>query len=134
MSVSRQIRRAKIRNDANAYDQMRSKQKYLELCKNGITPEMFDKQYDDGWKDGWENGVRASFLNMSAALLIVLKEEGLSRDDSIQILRDICQCISQKVTSKEYAEECFRKTGIVIDYDDPITPIKVDKNWKEENA
>lgn len=134
MSVSRQIRRAKTRNDANAYDQMRSKQKYLELCKNGITPEMFDKQYDDGWKDGWENGVRAAYLDISAAILIVLKENGLSRDDSIQIFREINQCVSTKVTSKEFAEECFRKTGIVIDYDDPITPIRVDKSWKEEDT
>lgn len=128
--ISKSIKKNMLKTKALEYDLMKTKAKYLELCKHGITPEMFDQEYNAGRQDGWDAGVKSAYLALYAAMLITMSDRGFGREESVSWLREINDHVCNKVENKEMVEELASKAGIFLDLDDPLEPFKRITDWE----
>lgn len=120
MSQKRKI----MRSMGAEYDSLSAKAKYLDLCRHGITPEMLKEEFDRGKQAGKDDCFKEVVTGVYSAALIVMRANGMRQDDMIQTLLDINSTLVHEIDSYDMAKRLLDDTGIIIDLDDPITPIK----------
>ncbi len=95
------------------------------LYKNGITAEDLKKEYEKGAKAGNEFGEQYSFKVIYAAFLItMIDHHGMDQDEAVKLLMEIDDQVVLCVASEDLIEEAYEKTGIALNWKDPLERIQ----------
>ena len=127
MSTLREMRRRQQREDirnAMAMGKASGDVQRAALFKNGITFDDVRAEYKRGWNDAKKFVEEFCFHTIYASVLIVLDEEGVERDRLPEILKKIDRQVVLCVEDKDLAEEAYEKTGLSLQWDDPIERVQ----------
>ena len=92
--------------------------------RNGITEKDVEAAYRKGAEEGRKFAEDFCFHTIYAAFLIVMIEKnGMNPDDAAKLLIEIDKQTVLCVEDTEIADEAYRKTGIKIDWDEPLERI-----------
>lgn len=96
-------------------------QRKQALYKNGITKEHLDKEYAAGYKTGEIQAVQAAY----AALMLAANEEfGFGASRVLKLIKATDQKLLGAVDSAELIEEVYKRFGITLDFDSPISRVQ----------
>ncbi len=96
------------------------KQKAM-LFKNGITLDDMQREYDKGAADGRRFGEDFAFHTIYAVFLITMIDHyGMDQEKAIELLRYMDKQVMLCVADDELTKETYERTGIEIDWRDPI--------------
>ena len=127
-SSLRQLRRQKQRMDAQFARRMDASSQELKMAalyKNGITVADLERERKAGLMDGKKITEDFCFHTIYAAILITMCEKhGWNADDAADLLKEIDQQVVVCIEDKELVNEAFEKTGIQLEWTDPVERIK----------
>ena len=127
-STLRQMRRQQERNDRKYAQQMSMASAEIQraaLYKNGITVKDLQEEYKRGWTDAKKEVEEFCFHVIYAAILIALNDNNLlSPDESADFLRAVDHQVVMCIEDKDLAEEAYEKTGITLQWEDPIERVQ----------
>ena len=121
-SMSRSIKRHNT--GVKSFERMTPHERAVAMARNGITHEDLQKSYDMGYADGRKNGIEVMSHTIYAAILLTLKEKGLSADDCYNTLMDIDHQTLFCFDSEELANEAFESTGIQLEWDQAVNRVR----------
>lgn len=126
--MNREQRRAKARRDAKFLREVAAtsqQQKEAMLFRNGITLDDLEKKYQDGLMEGKELTEQFCFHVIYAAILITMVERhGWNADDVADLLKEIDRQVVICVEDEEIAEEAYEKTGVKLEWADPLERVQ----------
>ena len=93
--------------------------------KNEALKQRMQEIYDEGRKAGFkEAGWPIIKCCMAGASLMLQEEFSMSDDDIIRGLKTLHEKIAWALNYSEMAEEVLQKTGIELQLDDPLEPVR----------
>ena len=124
---SREIRRAKQRQDRNTLAEIRltpQEELRLKFFRNGITEKDVQKAYEDGLKEGRKFAEDFAFHTIYAAFLItMIDKHGMDADKAVDLLIEIDRQTVICVEDNDLVKEAYEKTGIELSWTDAIERI-----------
>lgn len=122
---NRAMRRAAAKANHNLLKNMSRDAKKAALIRNGITVEDLEKNYHLGYDEGFSAAVRATGSLTYAAIGIALHDLYDFDDEAIlRVVREVDKHVTMDFSSLDAAEELLEKTGIRINFDDPVERIE----------
>lgn len=125
---SREIRRAKQRQDRNTLAEIRltpQEELRLKYFRNGITEKDVQKAYEDGTKDGRRFAENFAFHAIYAAFLITMVDHhGMDADQAVDMLIEMDRQVILCAEDQELADEAYEKTGVELHWDDAVGRIE----------
>lgn len=91
--------------------------------RNGITEKDVEAAYKKGAEEGRTFAENFCFHTIYAAFLIVMINHGMTPDDAANRLIEIDKQTVLCVEDEELTEEAYRKTGIKLEWDNPLERI-----------
>ena len=124
---SREIRRAKQRQDRNTLAEIRltpEEELRLKFFRNGITEKDVQKAYEKGAQEGRQFAEDFAFHTIYAAFLItMIDNHGMDADEAVDLLIEIDRQTVLCVEDTDLVEEAYEKTGIELSWTDTIERI-----------
>ena len=124
----REMRRAQAREDARLVRQMEAspaERQRAALFRNGITFKDVENEKRAAFAEGKKMAEEFVFHTVYAAILITMVEKHeWSPDDAADLLREIDKQVVLCVEDRELANEAYEKTGLQLDWEDPIERIQ----------
>lgn len=125
---SREIRRAKQRQDRNTLAEIRltpQEELRLKYFRNGITEKDVQKAYEDGTKEGRRFAENFAFHAIYAAFLItMIDRHGMDADQAVEMLIEMDRQVILCAEDQELAEEAYEKTGVELHWEDAVGRIE----------
>lgn len=125
---SREIRRAKQRQDRNTLAEIRltpQEELRLKYFRNGITEKDVQKAYEDGTKEGRRFAENFAFHAIYAAFLItMIDHHGMDADKAVEMLIEMDRQVILCAEDQELAEEAYEKTGVELHWEDAVGRIE----------
>lgn len=125
---SREIRRAKQRQDRNTLAEIRltpQEELRLKYFRNGITEKDVQKAYEDGTKEGRRFAENFAFHAIYAAFLItMIDRHGMDADKAVEMLIEMDRQVILCAEDQELAEEAYEKTGVELHWEDAVGRIE----------
>ncbi len=124
----REMRRMQARKDAHLVRMMEAspvERQKAALFRNGITFKDVETEKKAAFSEGRKLAEEFSFHTIYAAVLITMVEHhGWDPDAAADLLREIDKQVVLCVEDQDLANEAFEKTGIHLQWDDPIERIQ----------
>ena len=125
---SREIRRAKQRQDRNTLAEIRltpQEELRLKYFRNGITEKDVQKAYEDGTKEGRRFAENFAFHAIYAAFLItMIDHHGMDADKAVDMLIEMDRQVILCAEDQELADEAYEKTGVELHWEDAVGRIE----------
>lgn len=122
---NRAQRRAVARGNRNLINSMTKEAKTAALLRNGITVKDLEDNHRIGFEEGFSQAVKVTTGLTYAAIGIALHDIYKSdSEDIMRVLREVDRHVCNDISSLDAAEELLRKTGIQLDFDDPIERVQ----------
>ena len=122
---NRAMRRQIARSSRQTVAQMSRDAKKAALIRNGITPEDLQREYQSGHDEGFSAGVTATGKLTYAAIGIALHDlHGFGHKRILRVLQEVDQHVQMDFSSLDAAEELLEKTGIRLNWNDPIERVQ----------
>ncbi len=124
----REMRRAQARKDLRLVRQMEAspiERQKAALFRNGITFKDVENEKRAAFADGKKLAEEFVFHTVYASILITMVENhGWEPDAAADLLREIDKQVVLCVEDQELVNEAFEKTGLRLQWDDPIERIQ----------
>lgn len=122
---NRAMRRQIARSNRQTVAQMSKDARKAALVRNGITPEDVQREYDKGRDEGFSAGVTATGKLTYAAIGIALHDlHGFGHKRILRVLQEVDKHVQLDFSSLDAAEELLEKTGIRLNWGDPIERVQ----------
>ena len=122
---NRAMRRQIARSNRQTVAQMSRDARKAALIRNGITPEDVQREYDKGRDEGFSAGVAATGKLTYAAIGIALHDlHGFGHKRILRVLQEVDRHVQMDFSSLDAAEELLEKTGIRLNWSDPIERVQ----------
>ena len=122
---NRAMRRAAAKGNHQYLANMTREAKRARMVQNGITPEDLKANYDIGYDEGSSAAVRTVGSLTYTAIAIALKDvHGFGKKRILRIIREVDRHVQMDFSSIDAAEELLEKTGIRLNWNDPIERVQ----------
>ena len=114
------------RKDAAFRREVQARSAVLELIEKN---DALKKRMEEVWNEGRQSGFKEAGWPiikccMAGASLMLQEEFSMSDDDIIRGLKTLHEKIAWALNYSEMAEEVLQKTGIELQLDDPLEPVR----------
>lgn len=121
-SMSRSIKRKAT--GAKSFDRMTPHERAVAMARNGISHNDLQKSYDMGYADGRKTGIETMSHIIYAAILLTLKEQGMTDEECYDTLMAIDHQTLLCFDSEDIAAEAFESTGIQLEWDQGVNRVR----------
>lgn len=95
------------------------------LCKNGITPDDLQKEYQKGYEAGFHDSGKPIMRTCYAAACLALNDlHRFSRKRCANVLKRLDWHVTNTLSSQEAIDEVYKRMGLHIDFDDPFERVQ----------
>lgn len=122
----RKMRRQQARQNAALVREMKDSPMMVQkaaLFRNGVTLADLEAEYKRGFAAARADVEKFCFHTIYAAVLITLRESGMSQQQAVETLRAIDRQVVACIDDEDITKEAYEKTGIELNWDDPIDRI-----------
>lgn len=90
------------------------------MCKNGITPQDLEKEFERGRLDGFKTAAEPMLKTCYAAICLALNDvHGFGAKRCFDVLVAVDDYVANSLTSAEAIEEVFDRMGLELDFGSP---------------
>lgn len=124
--MNREQRRAASRKQPSAARGLTKTQRINALIRNGITPDDVHKAYEEGWHEGFQQAAPNITRTVYAAAVLAMRDEKprWGRKRCKRMLENLDRHVIETLNSKEAIDRVWNEIGLLMDFQDPIDPIK----------
>ena len=123
--MNRKQRRAQAKATPSWRRNLSREQMAKGLVQNGISTEDLENAFRDGFNAGFSEASPGVIKTVYAAVVLATRHQlHFGRERCKRLLMEVDQIVTITLDSQEAIEQVYQEIGLIIDFKDPIEPIK----------